>query len=219
MFNKVSVLVPTRGRKAWLEELFASFLATGGYDSAELIFRIDNDDVETRNYLFDKSCTIVVGPRMAGYTSLPVFFNEMISVARGDVFMCGNDDMIFKTDGWPEKILAAANKFPDGLFDIGVATHNEGHYPFSVVSRKIVEQLGFLWDPRIFWGDIYLRDVMNHFGRLVNLPNVEIEHRWAGNRPDQVFRESNKTVPADYWSTTHRIAVADAVNKLSGLTV
>jgi hypothetical protein len=151
---------------------------------------------------------------------MPVFFNEMAAVAHGDVLMCGNDDMVFKTVGWPALILEVANHYPDGLFDLGVRTHNEEHYPFATVSRRVVEHLGFLWDPRIFWGDIYLRDVMGYFGRTIMIPTVEVEHDWAGWKPDRVFVEADKDIVRrnpTYWSSVHLPAVNEAVQRLQEL--
>jgi hypothetical protein len=153
---------------------------------------------------------------------MPTFFNELATAATGDVLMCGNDDMVFQTEDWATQILAVANQFPDGLFDLGVATHNETHFPFSTVSRRAVAALGFIWDPRIFWGDIYLRDMMAYFGRAVMLPHVRIDHDWAGHRPDQVFRETRASkgrVESDprYWCDVHAPCVQEAVERLRGL--
>lgn len=221
MFTKVSVLIPTRGRVKRLRTLLASYEQTVRTTHAELVFRVDDDDRDTLDFLLDYGhLRLVVGPRLKGYQSMPTFFNEMLAASTGDVLMCGNDDMVFRTARWPELILDAANQYPDGLFNFGVSTHNEAHYPFSVVSRKAVELMGFLWDPRIFWGDIFLRDVMASFDRCVMLPHVQIDHDWAGNRPDQVFLESDKDITGKdptYWSGTHLRAVNDAIAKLMEL--
>lgn len=219
-FKKISVLIPTRNRLTRLCTMLTSYeLTTRGTETlSELVFRVDEDDLESQNFLQGRN--VVVGPRLQGYRSMPLFFNEMVSAAAGDVFMCGNDDMIFKTLGWAQVLLTAANQFPDGIFDLGVTTHNETHYPFSTVSRKAVDQLGFLWDPRIFWGDIFLRDTMAAFGRTAMVPSVEIEHDWAGHSPDQVFLESEKDITQTdptYWSRTHSNAVAEAYRKLAAL--
>lgn len=221
-FEKISVLVPTRHRVKRLQTLLESFERTQFGRKAELVFRVDEDDKATQDYLFHYGgLRVVIGPRHQGYRSMPIFFNEMFACATGDVLMCGNDDMVFKTPGWCGMILSAANKYSDGLFDIGVKTHNETHYPFSVVSRRVAEHLGFLWDPTIFWGDIFLRDTMAAFGRAVMLPSVEIEHDWAGHHPDKVFLEGdqNDIIRRDptYWSGTHAKAVAAAIDKLAPL--
>lgn len=220
MFSKISVLVPTRGRPARLQTLLDSYASTVVDKSeAELVFRIDDDDLVSRNFLANHGhdYRLLIGPRRNGYRSMPTFFNELATASEGDVLMCGNDDMVFKTVNWPSAILAAANVFPDGLFDLGVTTHNEEHFPFSIVSRQVVKTLGFIWDPRIFWGDIFLRDVMAAFHRKVMLPIVEIEHDWAGFHPDLVFIESDKGIPANYWQDVHVPAVHEAVAKLERL--
>jgi len=207
-FTKVSVLVPTRNRADRLQRLIASFTETTD-GAAELVFRCDYDDPET--YRAVAGFRNMIGPQLDGYRSLPAFFNELAQIATGDVLMCGNDDMVFRTPGWPSIILAAANQYPDGLFDFGVTTHNATHFPFSIVSKTVVERLGFLWDPRIFWGDIFLRDVMGAFGRSLPLPAVDIAHEWMGNEAEQntiYLRDPS------YWSGTHAQAVAEAVAKL-----
>jgi hypothetical protein len=217
-FGLVSVLVPTRKRPEQLRRMLKSFEATND-GCAELVFRIDDDDPESLDQL--AGYRIVVGPRLEGYKSMPAFFNEMLQVARGDVLMCGNDDMVFKTPGWPTTVLELANHFPDGMFDIGVKTYNEDHYPFFTVSRAAAEALGFLLDPRLFWGDIFWRDVMGRFNRCVKLPAVEIEHNWMGHHPDTVFEEARQPEflqrDPTYWSGTHIRSVEEAVEKLKSL--
>lgn len=215
MFTKVSVLVPTRQRTVRLRTMIASFEATTGHaPNAELVFRLDDDDIATLACLAHERHTVLVGPRLSGYRSMSAFYNELAQAATGDVLLCGNDDMVFQTVGWPALVLDAANRYPDGLFDFGVSTHNADHYPFSIVSRAITERLGFLWDPRVFWGDIFLRDVMAAFGRCEALPQVVIRHDWAGDEASQ--NEIYQRDPT-YWTGTHARAVADAVAVLRGV--
>lgn len=226
-FSKVSVLVPTRQRPDRLRAMIASFEETtcGVEDSVELIFRVDEDDTSPLDVLsayvrYKVIGRVVVGPRYNGYASLPQFFNEMADVATGDILFLGNDDMLFKTPGWSTEVLKTANAYPDGVFVIGYDTLNATHYPFSTISRRVVEHLGFFWPPGIFWGDIFWRDVMGAFGRTVMLPHVKIEHDWAGFNPDQVVLESDKDVERrdpNYWTVTHANAVRDAVDKLQEL--
>lgn len=220
MFTKVSVLVPTRNRLGRLRRMLDSYAHTRVGDTSELVFRIDEDDHATRAALANQ-LHVVIGPRLQGYASMGTFFNEMYRASTGDVLLCGNDDMVFKTPGWAPLVLEAANRYPDGLFNFGVTTHNPTHYPFSIVSRMAADRLGFLWDPRIYWGDVYLRDVMASFGRAEYLPAVEIAHDWIGFEPDQTFREGNQNDifrrDPGYWEGTHATAVADAVRVLQGL--
>lgn len=220
MFSKVSVLVPTRNRLDRLLTLLRSYAATtrGSERASELVFRVDNDDLPTMRLLGPLPHKLVVGPRDGGYADLPKFFNQLAEAATGEVLMLGNDDVVFKTPQWAPQILQVANRYPDGLFNIGVRTHNESHFPLSIVSAAVVRQLGFIYDPRIFWGDIYLRDVMGRLGRQVLLPQVEIEHDWAGHAPDQTFTEGEgaRRRPGNHMEH-HEQAVADAVAKLAPL--
>jgi len=217
-FTKISVLVPTRMRLKQLELFILSYLETtrGAETSSELVFRVDEDDKESQRFIQATDYQVLIGPRYRGYESLPQFFNELTHVATGDVFMLGNDDVRFVTPGWAPKILTRANTFPDGLFNIGVKTHNESHFPLSIVSRKAVNRLGFIYDPRIFWGDIFLRDVMSRLGRNVMLPEVEIQHVWAGFDPDKTFIEGEGARRSN-WMTHHVQAVDEAESKLKGL--
>lgn len=218
MFSKVSVLVPTRKRLDRLRLLLDSYQRTtaAAPDASELVFRVDHDDIETLNFLGPTTHKLVVGPREGGYADLPKFFNQLAKIADGDVLMLGNDDIVFVTDGWAPKILDVANRFPDGVFNIGVKTHNESHFPLSIVSKAVADRLGFLYDPRIFWGDIFLRDVMGRLGRQALLPEVEIQHDWAGHAPDQTFVEGEgaRRKPGNHMEH-HERAVEDAVLKLS----
>lgn len=219
VYRKISVLIPTRHRLVRLRTLLASYDRTthGHRAQSDLVFRVDEDDPDSANLLLSYGHRIATGPRLRGYQSLPAFFNELLAASDGDVLMCGNDDMIFQTEGWAPAILEAASRYPDGLFDLGVATHNETHYPFSVVSRKATDAMGHLWDPSIHWGDVFLRDVMASFGRIEMLPHVRIDHDWAGHRPDQTFLESDQNITRSdptYWSGTHLRAVNSAVGKL-----
>jgi Glycosyl transferase family 2 len=217
-FSKISVLVPTRHRIERLRTLLESYERTtrGVRSASELVFRVDDDDLDTIAFLHGTRHAVLVGPREKGYESLPQFFNQLAAAAHGDVLMLGNDDITFVTPRWAPQILQAANKYKDGLFNIGVKTHNEAHFPLSVVSKIAVKQLGFLYDPRIFWGDIYLRDVMGRLGRNVVLPDVEIQHDWAGYAPDATFIEGEGARRRD-WMAHHVQAVDEAEQKLRGL--
>ncbi len=218
-FTKITVLIPTRNRTHRLRTLIDSYRETtmNSRSSSELLFRVDDDDEPTQNLLRDEGFRMRVGPRLDGYTSLPFFFNELAAIADGDVLMLGNDDMVFRTSDWAARMLVAANQYPDGLFDLGVHTHNETHYPFATVSKVVRDRLGHVADPTIFWVDIYLRDIMAYFGRCSMVSDVAIDHDWAGFAPDQTFNEGHRNPVAgqpDYWTRIHPEAVKKAVASL-----
>lgn len=215
-YSKVSVLVPTRGRVARLRAMCDSFNKTAS-GCSELVFRVDDDDTSSWNFLRLAPWTVKIGPRLDGYRSLPHFFNELRLAADGDVLMTGNDDMVFRTRGWDAMMLEEANRYPDGLFDLGVETHNARNFPFAVISRWATDAMGFVHDARLFWGDVFLRDVMQAFDRSVPLVGVRVDHDWAGHAPDETFRDAHQEEPR-WWDDTywgmHRKCVGEAVEKL-----
>lgn len=193
-YQKVSVLVPTRKRPTYLERMLDSYYASvENRDDAELVFRCDSDDLESVHLLAPHCWPILVGPRRDGYRSLPSFYNEMVSIATGDLLICGNDDMLFQTKGWPRLVIGEANKYPDGIFNIGVSTGlNDDKFPFSIVSRQLVQKLGKINDERLLFSDVFLLDVARRFNRAVRINSVSFFHDWAGHTDDQTRREANQ---------------------------
>jgi hypothetical protein len=226
-FTKISVLVPTRQRLESLSSLLTTFeLSVGNSDQAELIFRCDNDDADTIARLRCTPYTFIVGPRRDGYRSLPSFFNEMAAIASGDILMCCNDDVEFRTPGWPALLLEEANRYPDGVFNIGVNVGlNDDKFPFSVVSRALVQAIGCLNDPRLLFSDVFLLDVAKSFNRAVRLETVTIFHDWAGHRADETRRDANQHEFdvvfkdaqgnwSDAYQERHEAVVAEAADRI-----
>jgi hypothetical protein len=226
-FTRISVLVPTRRRIESLGKLLRSYASTvGSGGAAELVFRCDSDDADTIACLRQTPHRFIVGPRREGYKSLPVFFNEMAAIAEGDVLMCANDDIEFRTPGWPALVLDEANKYRDGIFNIGVTVGlNDDRFPFSIVSRRLVDAMGCLNDPRLLYSDVFLLDVARAFQRAVRLESVSVFHDWAGHRDDETRRDANHhefdMVFADAtgrWTETYRArhdeVVADRVRAI-----
>jgi hypothetical protein len=231
-YRKVSVLVPTRNRLGSLARMLRSFDETvGASDEAEVILRCDGDDIDSIAFLRGRPHRFIVGPREEGYRSLPRFFNEMARLATGDLLMCGNDDVEFRTPGWPRMLLDAANRYPDGIFNLGVRVGlNDDKFPFSVVSRKLVDALGFINDERLLFSDVFLLDVAAAFDRAIRLESVTVFHDWAGHDCDETRRDANRHEFAlafkdatgawsDEYLAKHRAAVAEAVHRIrrSGL--
>ena len=215
-YRSLSLLVPTRGQLPRLELMLASFFATVGHTPVELILRIDNDDDETRTWLLQQSLpiTVIIGPRWEGYISLPRYFNQMAAHATGDLLMCGNDDMVFMSDDWPRRYLAAAHPFRhDGLFDLGCWTYPAGAFPFSCVSRQTVARLGFINDDRLVYSDIFLRDVMARMGRSIIVPDVTILHMGQADHDANRVKWHLHTNAVEYWQR-HDRCVSEAVSIL-----
>jgi hypothetical protein len=226
-YRTISVLVPTRRRIERLKRFLESYTGTVIDGSqVELVFRCDNDDLDTVRFLCSFDWKFLVGPRVKGYKSLPSFYNEMAKIASGDLLICGNDDMLFETRDWAPIVLEFANRYPDGIFNIGVDTGlNDDKFPFSIVSRQLVNSLGFINDEKLLFSDVFLLDVAKHFGRAMRLRTVRFFHDWAGHGHDETRADANKhefeVVFADAqgnWTSSyrqkHELAVADAVQRI-----
>jgi glycosyltransferase involved in cell wall biosynthesis len=250
VFERISLLIPTRNRLESLNRLLDSLLATTSeYNRVELVFKCDDDDTDTQTFLRSLSDAyfapadaetdrkvfryrVLSGPRLKGYVSLPSFYNQMAAVASGDLLMCANDDMVVETHGWDTELLNAAARFPDGIFNLGVRTGlNDGIFPFSVVSRRLFEAIGYINDERLIFLDIFLHDVFRVFNRAIPVPSVLFSHQWAGWQDDQTrqeahehelriayagnpsSRESGDTLKPEY-RQLHRKAVSQAIRRL-----
>lgn len=226
-FRKVSVLVPTRKRLGYLKRMLETYQRTvGDSELAEIVFRCDADDPETINFLRAHPFKTIIGQREEGYKSLPRFFNEMARIASGDLLICCNDDVVFLTPGWPQILLATASKFPDGVFNFGVNVGlNDEKFPFSIVSRRLRDILGFINDERLLFSDVFLLDVAKAFERAIRIPEVMISHDWAGHEADETRIDANQHefsmvfkdetgVWSDNYRSLHERAVQEAVDKI-----
>jgi len=211
MTPRLSVLIPTRTRTGLLHRMLESLVTTAAdLDRLEVVFRIDEDDTETHIYLSEQALTcwltmvghsaIVVGPHLNGYATLPIMINEAAEAASADLLIVINDDVEFKTKGWDARLCEEAAKVPDGIFSLAVDTVlNNANTVFPCQSKRQIDALGCFFDPRLVYPDIWLRDVLQPFGRVIRVPDVVIEHQWAGQTDDQVRAINTIVAQPGYW--------------------
>lgn len=194
MKPRISIIAPVRARVDLVDFMLATLRDTAAEPSrVEVVLRADNDDPAMINLLRQGPDTFIVGPRRMGYTTLASLINEAARLSHADLIMVVNDDAEFLTPGWDLKLEAAASQFPDGIFDLGVDTvMNNGNFVFPCMSRRTMETLDCFFDERLVYTDIWLRDVMEPFGRAVHVPGVTVRHNWTGMTEDQ--RQSLKVV-------------------------
>ena len=217
----ISVLVPTRGRVDLLDKMLRSLVKTAEKpDLVEVVFRVDYDDAETIGYLNAQQPWLsvlngtpcVLGPHLNGYATLPIMINEAARLSTSDLLIVINDDVEFKTKGWDRRLNEEAAKFPDGIFNIGVDTvNNNPNFVFPCQSRRQVELFGFFYDPRLIYTDIWLRDALGPLGKLHRVPDVVIEHQWAGMSTEQ--RQAVHTVRTRDYQELYERCVNEAKQK------
>jgi len=99
----------------------------------------------------------------------------------GDVLIMGNDDLVYQTDGWDEKLDQELNIYKDD--NIYVAWMNDGingekHCAFPIVSREWYECLG-RFTPGCFnfgYNDTWIFEVGKMLDRCHYIPFIKAEH-------------------------------------------
>jgi len=190
--TRISVVAPVRARIALVDQMLDSvWTMAADPDRVEVVLRCDDDDAAMITHLTSRTPdswrtpVLVIGPHRTGYATLPAFINEAAHRSRGDLVIVVNDDAEFQTKGWDILLAERAASIPDGLFNFGIETANAGNFIFPCVSRTLINLLGFVFDERLVYPDIWLRDVLMPFGRAIRVPEVVVAHHWQGMSPDQ----------------------------------
>jgi GT2 family glycosyltransferase len=179
-----SIIVPTRGRPGNLRRLLDSFKVNTSYPgTVEIILVIDADDAETVGFIYDELSVkkIVVSPGLtmgslnsAGYES-----------SSGQYLMLLNDDVIVRTRGWDEKVLAAFRMYGDEIVLVHVndKIFEQKLCTFPFLSKKYCELAGGICpvDYVRYRIDDHIYNVFNLLAvlgkvRILYLPNVVFEH-------------------------------------------
>lgn len=227
----ISVLIPTRKRVKMLERALHSIWdMSSSEDAVEVLLRCDEDDKETIDYLEgiksqNPNLQVLIGPRKDGYKSTPSFYNDMAAVAKGNLLMVCNDDVVFRTKNWDRIVEDVAAHYGDGIFDIGVnSVLNPQGFVFSIISRRWVEIVGYFYDARLLFSDRILKDASDAFGRSTYVPEVIVEHDYAGWQGDATNAEAQEWMRKivydasgkwrDEYKKLHDQVVAEVVQKL-----
>jgi hypothetical protein len=177
----LSLIVPTRGRPRPLRRFLRSLATTTLRPSrVEVVLVVDADDPGSRSVRRPGlRVRAVVGPpgRTMGELN-----RAGADAARGEWLMLLNDDVVARTRGWDDAVLAAAARFPDriGLVHVNDTLVRDHLCVFPVVSRRYVELAGGICpaDYRRYRIDDHIDDVFTRLGgRTVYLPDVVFEHR------------------------------------------
>ena len=171
----ISVLVPARGRFLSLSKLLDSYEATRTPGASELVFRTDDNDEATTSFLHERGYRTIVGPQM-GYLGIHDMYNELAAATTGSLVMCANDDTVFVTKRWDAKLLEASTHYLDGIVLLEAFAMSWPVFPFTTVSREVVRRLGFIYPTGMIYGDRWMWRMMKDAGRVVDVPDVQIDH-------------------------------------------
>ena len=175
----ISILCPTRHRPKRVLVMMESALVMAAHpELVEFIFYVDNDDFSLFTMRLPGQYKIRVGPRQNG----PQNWNRAYGWSKGEIVMMGADDIVFRTQGWDDRVRTEFDKYPDGIvmvyaedrpFKVGwpQATH-----PF--LTRRWVDVLGYFAAPyfNVYWADQWTQELADRIQRKVWLEDVFIEH-------------------------------------------
>ena len=174
----ISILTPSRGRPKRYER-FAESVMSNADGEVELLTYVDSDDPTCTEYPKD----VYVGPKQP---SVGCCWNYLAEVADGDVLIMGNDDLVYRTEGWDTILLDQLSGFSDKIY---CAYFNDGingkkHCAFPIISRKWFETVGRFVPEcfRFFCHDTWVMDVARKIDRLHYIPEVFIEHEHFTNK-------------------------------------
>lgn len=149
MGKLISVIFPTRKRIQLLEKSIQSIISsTDDFSKVEILIGVDDDDIETQEYLKTKSYPIEmifkVYPRYS-YRHLNIYVNELSKISTGELLMLWNDDAVIVTPHWDTIIenVYRNEKKPIAVYQV---PNNHHLTIFPIISRSIYENWGFFSD-------------------------------------------------------------------------
>ena len=184
-----SILTPTRNRPNNCERFIKSvYNSTTTKKNVEMLFYVDNDDPAITSY---KSLDWHAQKEYGGFKnikfiygepkSVSISWNDLAAECIGDVLIMGNDDLVYQTDGWDEKLDQELNIYKDDNIYVAWMNDNinfEKHCAFPIISRQWYECLG-RFTPGCFnfgYNDTWIFDVGKMLDRCHYIPFIKAEH-------------------------------------------
>ena len=189
-----SILTPTRNRPEKCERFIQSIKrTTREHGRVELLFYIDNDDpsmgkyrkieeVYTTNFLRIK---MLEGPAK----SVSKSWNDIAAISNGDYLIMGNDDLVYASDGWDNKLEEHLSKLDDPYYMCWVNDNINGnkHCAFPIISREWYETVDY-FAPGVFhfgYNDTWVFDIAKRISRHKYFSDILVEHRHFSHHPSE----------------------------------
>lgn len=173
----ISILLPTRKRPKELRRMVESVRDTASQE-VDICLYIDEDDPLSAPVAEELELGYKVGPRIRKITQA---WNELLPIARGEIYQQGNDDTVYVTTAWDEMVQTAFDDLPDKIMCLhgsDVYGHGSNFGPHAFVHKTWTDCLGYFIAPYFSsdFGDAWLCELANMIGRRRYLP-FNIEHR------------------------------------------
>jgi len=190
----ISLLCPTRGRPDRAMQFFNSVLNTQHFEN-EIIFGLQNDDPLLKEYpkeIHDRA--VYFEPSTTVY-----YWNQMATIAKGNLITLIADDVIMRTKDWDVKFDDVRKTYKDGMYLIttqdGRGTGTAPDHlptPHPTITRQWFETLGYFTFPGLFhyYADTWNAKIARALNRQVNMYDVTWEHLKAFDETRTVMRRN-----------------------------
>jgi len=195
--TKISILVPTRKRIKRLRLFLDSLLkATTFPGRIEVILGIDNDDIESQIFEFDK---LTVKKTVAPRCGMGELNSRCLSEATGEIIILANDDVIVETKRWDEKVYDLHELYADkiylGYFNDSLKGRKLCTFP--ILSKNTIDllQTPFSND---YKGSLIDLELMEIFQRLKGLGRQRVHYL-----EDVIFKHEHFKKNPNLWDATY----------------
>lgn len=204
---KINVICPTRKRKKDVARLIKSLIDTVyNIESVELIFVVDDDDIETIDFLdfminnkkiFVTIKKVVVERNKFIFSDLA---NQALPYCSGELFLAIGDDGVFRTPNWDTKIINEFSLVEDKILLLHFNDLSGHSYKLAghlVIHKNWIDCVGYFSPPWFNgdWGDWWLTNISNDIGRKKYRHDIIIEHlniQFNKAKPDETYYEHKK---------------------------
>jgi GT2 family glycosyltransferase len=200
-----SLIVPTRQRVAQLRQLLASLAETAARpERLEVILIVDEDDPASQEVRYGglNVRPVVVPPGL----TMGALNATGYEASTGRYLMLLNDDVVARTPGWDDRMLACFRACPDEILLVHVndLIFRDELCTFPAVSRRFCELAGGIC-PREYVRyriDDHIGDVFNLLAvlgerRTFYLPDVFFEHLNGQAQPGRAGSVSDRVYQSD----------------------
>ena len=192
--KEILILCPSRERPALCARMLKSLKDVSKCSSVRLLLDMDDPTLEEYRALCGRLADSIVIDFRKPITEL-INNNFMYSADCFGFFSVSNDDFVYKTDGWDEKLIASMDGKP------GIAYGNDmmqgKNLPTtSVISREIPEALGWLQMPtltHLFGDTVWLHLGIGSKCLYYNHEVVIEHHHYFNNKApqDAIYKQTN----------------------------
>ena len=205
--KKISVLCPSRGRPEIFLRMAKSARAMGT-GRHEILLYLDRDDPVASQYTVSAPPDNLIDKVLMGApVTVGRAWNQIAKESHGDFLMMANDDLVFVTEKWDQRIgeWLEVNGPEDEIFVAHVddgASNPDSRCAFPIISRRWYECLEY-FTPEYFhflYHDTWIADIGKRLKRFLYISDVLIEHRHFA------FKKS----PCDQTYQRHRVGQVNA---------